>query len=95
MIVKKLNDFLNESVTSKELLTLNELKEKFPKMKFTMDVNNNFRKPNGEKAYFVRVDIETQGGELEYLGALKGPVSEKHGLEFLNNIANRTYDKYY
>jgi len=49
----------------------------------------------GEDRYFVRADIKTQGGEMEYLGALKGYVDEKKGLDFLNKIASGNYDKYY
>lgn len=94
-IIKKIDEFIVESVTNEKLLSLDELKQKYPQIKFTMNINPKFKGPNGENAYFVRADIETQGGKTEYLGALKGPVPEKDGLEFLNNVANKNYDKYY
>ena len=90
-MIKKFNDFLNESTTYNDILTLDELKEKYPKMKFTMNPNKKF----GDDAYFVRVDIEKQDGEMEYLGAYKGVVSKEEGLEFFNGTAKREYDKYY
>ena len=87
-MIKKFNDFLNESTTYNDMLTLDELKEKYPQIKFTMD-------DKGNNLYFARVDIEKQDGEMEYLGAIKGKVQEKVALEFLNNTAKREYDKYY
>lgn len=69
-------------------LPLEQLKQKYPEIKFTMD-------KKGENRYFVRADIETQGGEMEYLGALKGSVSGEEGLKWLNNIASNKYDDYY
>jgi hypothetical protein len=49
-------------------------------------------KPGG---YFVRVDIKTQGGELKYIGSLRGTVSKEKALEFLNSTIDDNYDKYY
>lgn len=71
-------------------LPLEQLKQKYPPIKFTLDPNPKFK-----DSYFARADIKTQGGEMEYLGALKGPVSYEDGLEFLNNVAKNNYDKYY
>ena len=77
---------------NKELLSLEQLKEKFPEIEFTMD-----KKEVGifKGSYFVRADIKTQGGEKVYLGALKGTVKYKEGIQFLNNISFKNYDKYY
>lgn len=86
--IKTRNEFLNESMVNNDILTLDELKQKYPEIKFTMD-------EKGNNLYFVRVDIEKQNGEIEYLGALKGKVSKEDGLKFLNNIAKKNYDKYY
>lgn len=69
------------------ILSLEELKKKYPNMIFTLDKK--------ERGYFVRADIKTQGGKVEYLGAIKGQVPYKEGLKFLNNQANNNYDKYY
>ena len=72
------------------ILTLDELKRKYPDAIFTMNKNKNFK-----DKYFVKLEIKTQGDKIEYIGALKGPVSEEEGLKFLNNIVNKNYDKYY
>jgi hypothetical protein len=71
----------------KELLSLSELRKKYPEAVLTMDT-----KPGG---YFVRVDIKTQGGELKYIGSLRGTVSKEKALEFLNSTIDDNYDKYY
>lgn len=84
MIGREVESFIDEADT----LSLEQLKQKYPEIKFTMN-------KKGEDRYFVRADIETQDGEMEYLGALKGFVDEKKALEFLNNTANHYYDKYY
>lgn len=83
--IKNYNDYIKESYSNN--LTLQQLKNKYPEIKFTMD-----KKAFG---YFVRADIKDQGGNMHYLGALKGQVSEKDGLLFLNNVANNNYDKFY
>jgi hypothetical protein len=85
MIGREVESFLDEIDGA---LSLEQLQQKYPQIKFTMD-------KKGEDRYFVRADIKTQGGEMEYLGAVRGPVSYENGLEFLNNIANNNYDKYY
>lgn len=72
---------------NKEPLSLPQLKEKFPNMIFTME-------PKNDK-FFVKAEIKTQGGKIEYLGAIKGFVNEKEAIEFLNNKAMNNYDKYY
>ena len=71
-------------------LTLEQLKEKYPNAIITMEPWREF----GDR-YFARVDIMTQGGEKEYLGALKGPVSEQTAVEFFNNVLYKKYDGYY
>lgn len=48
-----------------------------------------------DRGYFVRADIKTQGGEVKYLGAIKGQVPYEDGLKFLNNAVNKNYDKHY
>lgn len=73
-----------------ESLSMEELKKKYPEAVITMT-------PFGDKfpnSFFARVDINTQSGEKEYLGALKGPVNEKDALDFFNNILSKNYDKY-
>lgn len=84
MIGGEVESFIDETDT----LSLEQLKQKYPEIKFTMN-------KKGQDRYFVRADIETQGGEMEYLGALKGFVDEKKALKFLNNTAKGYYDKYY
>ena len=93
-MIKRFNEFskkylIKESV-SNGLLSLDELKEKYPEIKFTMN-----KDPKFEDAYLVRADIEIQNGETEYLGALRGPVSKETAIIFLNDIAKQNYDKYY
>jgi len=56
----------------------------------TMSPNERFK-----ERYFARVDIVTQNGEKEYLGALKGPVSREQALEFFKTILHKNYDKFY
>ena len=89
IVVESIKRVLKEE---KELLSLEQLEEKFPEIKFTFE-----KKGNGiyKGSYFVRADIKTQGGEMEYLGALKGSVSHDEGLKFLNNVAFNNYDKFY
>ena len=84
MIGSEIESFIDETDT----LSLEQLQQKYPQIKFTMN-------KKGEDRYFVRADIETQGGEMEYLGALKGSVSSEEGLKWFNNVANNNYDKYY
>jgi hypothetical protein len=78
--------------SAKSLLSLAELKKKYPEAVLTM-------KPSKSKAfrgsYNVKAEIKTQGGKIEYLGALKGPVSKDQALEFLNAIIDKNYDRYY
>lgn len=74
-----------------ESLSMEELKKKYPEAVITMT-------PFGDKfpnSFFARVDINTQSGEKEYLGALKGPVKEEDALKFFNNVLDKNYDKYY
>ena len=78
--------------TNMKLLSLEQLKEKYPKMKFTLK-KKEYGVSKGK--YIARADIETQGDEIEYLGAPRGSVSFENGLQFLNNIASENYDKYY
>lgn len=71
--------------------TLEDLQKKYPEAIMTMNpFSDNF-----PGSFFARVDIKTQGGEKEYLGALKGPVSEKDALAFFDNVLSKNYDKYY
>lgn len=89
LITRVANRILKENKNYKHPnLSLEQLKQKYPEIKFTMN-------KKGEDRYFVRADIETQGGEMEYLGALKGSVSGEEGLKWLNNIASNKYDDYY
>jgi len=89
VLVEKLQCLTGKKVILEEykLLSLEELKKKYPNMIFTLD-----KKTRG---YFARADIKTQGGKVEYLGAIKGQVSYEDGLKFLNNQANSNYDKFY
>ena len=85
--IYKSKNSLNEKNNSKELknmLSLTELRQKYPYIKFTMDSSPKFK-----GSFFARVDIEKNNGELKYLGALKGPVSEIHALEFFNNTVKK------
>lgn len=79
-ILEKFNEF-------DEILSLEDLRKKYKNIIFTMSKE--------KKGYIVRADIKKQSEKTEYLGALKGYVSEKQGLEFLNRIAKTNYDKYY
>lgn len=69
-------------------LTIEELKSKYPNALITMEE----KKPG---LYYVRADVKTQGGNVEYLGAIKGLVTKDEGLKFLNNIIKKKYDGYY
>lgn len=73
-----------------ENLSLPELKKKYPNAKLTLKKLYKFN-----DGYFARLDIITQGGKSEYLGALKGPVSMKNALAFFNSTLSKEYDKYY
>ena len=70
--------------------SLGSLRSKYPHAIITMSPNEKYK-----GRYFARVDIETQGGEKEYLGALKGPVSREQAIEFFGMILSKNYDKYY
>lgn len=87
----KLKGLLKEG-TESQLLSLEQLKLKYPQIKFTLKYHSTGLFTG---RYFARADINTQDGKLEYLGALKGPVDEHEGLRFLNSIAKSKYDKYY
>lgn len=78
---------ISESIICEFKAELEELKEKYPNMIYTLN------KKNG--GYFVRADIKTQGGKEEYLGALKGYVPYEHAIQFLKDISKTEYDKYY
>lgn len=79
---------IRESIN--ESLDLDGLQKKYPNAKITLTPNERFK-----DAFNARVDIVTQGGKTEYLGALKGPASKEDALEFFNNILSREYDKFY
>ena len=70
--------------------SLERLRSKYPHAIITMSPNEKYK-----GRYFARVDIETQGGEKEYLGALKGPVSREQAIEFFEMILSKNYDKFY
>lgn len=86
VLVEQLEKLTGKKVILEDL-SLEELKKKYPEMIFTFDKK--------DRGYFARVDIRTQGGKVEYLGAIKGQVPYKDGLKFLNNQARNNYDKYY
>jgi hypothetical protein len=69
---------------------LEGLRTRYPHAIITMTPNEKY-----QERYFARVDIETQGGEKEYLGALKGPVSREQALEFFKTILSNNYDRFY
>jgi hypothetical protein len=81
---------LFESFTNENEDSLEGLRSKYPHAIITMSPNEKYK-----GRYFARVDIETQGGEREYLGALKGPVSREQAIEFFEMILSKNYDKYY
>ena len=86
-MIKNFEQFLNESASN----TLDQLKKKYPEALITME-------SWGDKfpeRFSVRLEITTQSGEKEYLGGLKGPVSEKTALEFFERTLDTEYDKYY
>jgi hypothetical protein len=89
----RLSDDISNEYEPAELydyLDIEELEEKYPNAKITMNTIDKF-----EDRYFARVDITKQNGELEYLGALKGPVSKQEAIEFFNDVLDKEYDKYY
>ena len=71
-----------------EEINFEELQKKYPNAVITCDE----KKPG---RFFVRVDIKTQGGETEYVGALKGLVTKDQAVEFITNTLTNNYDKYY
>ena len=77
-----------EPMTANEKLKLKELEDLYPEAIITMDPH---KFPG---SYFARVDIMKQDGEKEYLGALKGPVSEKDALSFFETILSKKYNKF-
>lgn len=88
---KKKKKKLTESLNDESLdLDLDQIQKKYPNAKITLTPNDKFK-----DAFNARVDIITQGGEIEYLGALRGPASKEDALEFFNNILSREYDKFF
>jgi hypothetical protein len=81
---------LFESFSNENDDALERLKKKYPESIITMTPSEKFK-----ESYFARVDIKTQGGEKEYLGALKGPVSKYQAIEFFESTLYKNYDKYY
>ena len=81
---------LFEGFSFPETDELEKLRNKYPNAIITMSPNEKY-----QGRYFARVDIETQKGEKEYLGALKGPVSKDNAIEFFKTILSKNYDKFY
>lgn len=84
--LKMFENFIFEDV---KILSLEELRSKYPAAKITMKPHEKFK-----DSYFARVDVTKQNGEKEYLGALRGPVSEENALAFFNEILSKNYDKF-
>lgn len=82
--MKHLHTFEEQSRT----LSLEELNKKYPEIIFTMNKDSN-------NMYFPNVQIKTQGGKIEHLGALTRPTDEEDSIRFFNDVANKNYDKYY
>lgn len=92
LTVKSFGDFVNESKVNVDVQTkLDELQKKYPAIKFTLEPNTKF----GKDSYFAKVEIKKQNGEYHYLGALKGPVSSEHAIDFFERTAEKNYDKFY
>ncbi len=85
--IKKFNESVHSNIDE---ISLENLKKKYPNAIITM---NSLSKFPGK--FFARLDIKTQNGEKKYLGAIKGPVSEKEALNFFNNTLQKNYDKFY
>jgi hypothetical protein len=94
LIENTIRKVLKEQEETNNNLSLEQLKEKYPEIEFTL---NPLPKSitNGNIAYIARVDIITKSGEKKYLGAIKGPCRLDQALTFFNGAAKNNYDKYY
>lgn len=67
--------------------SLEDLQKEYPSLVFTLKPS-----PKWNKRYFARVDLRNRGRELEYLGALKGPVTKSDAIDWFKLVARKKYN---